>query len=279
MPTTFFQHAGMTLRRAFRDFDIGRDMLYGACIAALTLALQVWWRLIPLKDWEEHKWQWVISFISPFVLVIGGHSIWRIVSAPWRLYQDQDELHDKELSKLNDELGELRRFKRTVEAEEVYLEPSSPLCSTFVVSFNWESGASPGLSLRSAFTNNRKPGFPGKTARRVKANITYFDSEREPFTIEGRWVRTNQPAAYSPLQDKTEILRVDFEPGTCHELDIANKMPFEPGCYAVAWDDLRARMLVGPIVKVKIELIAEHVYQVFECVFETSEGKLEALNS
>jgi hypothetical protein len=268
MPTTFFQHSSMLLRRAFREFGIGRDMGLGAFIAALGLGLQVWWELIPVKDWQEHKWHWVISVVAPFVLVLGGHALWRLITAPWRVHQDQEG-----------EMETLREFQKAVNEKEVHLEPSNPLCSTFVTNFNWETGSSPGLCLRSGFTNNRKPGLPGKTAYRVKANLTYFDGEREPFTIEGRWVRTNQPAAYSPLQDKTEILRVDFEPGTCHELDIANKLPFEPGCYAVAWNDLRARMLVGPIVKVKIELIAEYVYQVFECVFETSMGKLEALDS
>src|SRR5271154_1390159 len=110
MPTTFIEHTAMSLRRAFRDFDIGRDMLYGACIAALTLTLQVWWRLIPLKDWEEHKWQWVISFISPFILVIGGHSIWRIVSAPWRVHQDQEK-----------QISDLEAFRKSVEDSVVSL--------------------------------------------------------------------------------------------------------------------------------------------------------------
>ena len=132
--------------------------------------------------------------------------------------------------------------------------------------------------MRATFTNNRKPGIPGKTGEKVAARITYTDQGREPFTLDGRWARTNQPASYGPLQDKTEILRVDFHPGTQHELDIANKLPHEQGCYAVAWDDLRARQLFGPIVKVKIELSAERVYQVFECAFETSEGKLAALD-
>ena len=92
-------------------------------------------------------------------------------------------------------------------------------------------------------------------------------------------MRTKQPAAYSPLEDKTEVLGVDFHPGTQHELDIANKVPpHQRFCHAVAYDDLHARQLFGPIVKVKIELIAKHVYQVFECEFETSEGKLAALD-
>jgi hypothetical protein len=264
--TTFLGHARLTLRSAFDDFKFGRDMVIGGSLAAATLALQVWWKLIPLADWREHSWQWIGSVVIPFVLVFGIDCMRRLVTGPWRLHQKQEE-----------QIRELDAFRKSVEDEEVHLEPSNPLCSTFVTTFNWENGSAPGLSLRSAFTNNRKPGFPGKTAQRVKANITYFDGEREPFAVEGRWVRTKQPAAYSPLEDKTEILRVDFEPGTCHELDIANKMPFEPGCYAVAWDDLRARMLVGPIVKVKIELIAERVCQVFECVFETSEGKLNQL--
>lgn len=268
LPTTFFEYVGMALRRAFREFEIGRDMGIGASIAVLTLGLQVWWRLIPLKDWEEHKWQWVISVAGPFVIVLGGHALWRLISAPWRIHQDQER-----------EMETLRELQKAVEEKEVHLEPSNPLCSTFMVPFNWGTGSSPRLCLRATFSNNRKPGVPGKIAEKVAAKITFSDPGRAPFTLDGRWARTNQPAAYSPQQDKTEILRVDFHPGAQHELDIANKIPHEKVCYAVAYDDLQARMLLGPIVKVKIELIAEHVCQVFECVFETSEGKLEVLDS
>jgi hypothetical protein len=266
MPTTFLQYTGMALRRAFREFEIGRDMGIGASIAVLNLGLQVWWRLIPLKDWEEHKWQWVISAVGPFIVVLGGHSLWRLISAPWRVHQDQEI-----------EMETLREFQKAVNEKEIHLEPSNPLCSTSITSFNWQSGSSGRLCLRATFINNRKPGVPGKIAEKVAAKITYSDQGREPFTLDGRWARTNQPAAYNPLQGKTEILRVDFHPGTQHELDIANKIPHEQFCYAVAYDDLQARQLFGPIVKVKIELVAEHVHQFFECLIETSEGKLVAL--
>jgi hypothetical protein len=260
-PISFRSYYTAVAKEAREEATWGRDNLVIVFLLLALAALVGYFFFQQDPDWKGITVTcWVFG---PLLFLYAVATFWR---AAWKVHQKQDS-----------SIQELDAFKKCVEAKEVHLEPSNPLCSTFVTNFNWESGSSPGLCLRSGFTNNRKPGFPGKTAHRVKANITYFDGEREPFTIEGRWVRTNQPAAYSPLQDKTEILRVDFEPGTCHELDIANKMPFEPGCYAVAWNDLRARMLVGPIVKVKIELIAEYVCQVFECVFETSEGKLEAL--
>ena len=62
------------------------------------------WRLIPLKDWEEHKWHWIVSLIAPFILVIGGHSIWRIVLAPWRVHQDQEKSNSEKIEKLSCEL-------------------------------------------------------------------------------------------------------------------------------------------------------------------------------
>ena len=88
---TFFGHARLSLHRAFKDFDLARDMAYGAILAAITLTLQVWWRLIPLKDWQEHWWQWIASFVLPFLIVLSVHVAWRLISAPWRVHQDQEK--------------------------------------------------------------------------------------------------------------------------------------------------------------------------------------------
>ena len=61
----------MVLRRAFREYGLGRDMGIGAAIALISLGLQVWWELIPLKDWQEHKWQCVISVgLTPFYVPV-----------------------------------------------------------------------------------------------------------------------------------------------------------------------------------------------------------------
>jgi hypothetical protein len=87
---SFFGHTRLTLSRAFDDFKFGRDMVLGGSLAAGTLALQVLWKLIPLADWREHRWQWIGSVVIPFVLVFGIDCLRRIVTGPWRLHQKQE---------------------------------------------------------------------------------------------------------------------------------------------------------------------------------------------
>jgi hypothetical protein len=193
-----------------------------------------------------------------------------LLYVPVIFYRAACRLHQKEQEKV----AILEAYKKSVEDKEVHLEPSSPLCAVFVQLMGSEQCD----CLRATFVNNRKPGIPGKVADKVAARITYTDRGREPFTLDGRWVRTRQPASFTPLDDKTEVLRVDFHPGTKHELDIVNKVPSENFFYGVAYDDLQARMLFGP-VRVKIELIAVHVRQVHELFVEISEGKLVVLES
>ncbi len=84
-------------------------MAYGAILAAITLTLQVWWRLIPLKDWQEHRWQWIASFVLPFLIVLSVHVVWRLVSAPWRVYQDQEKTFMVEKTALETQCSESRR--------------------------------------------------------------------------------------------------------------------------------------------------------------------------
>jgi hypothetical protein len=236
----------------WKDFSKStRGQVVGALVAVAILVLQIHYGVIGKQEIKGNEW----AIALPYTILVLCLFVYHAVHAPWEIDQE-----------LRGQLNCLKSFKQAVEEEEVHLEPSNPLCTTFVTTFNWENGSSGGLCLRATFMNKRKPGVPGKIAEKVAAKITYFDQEREPFTLDGRWARTNQPASYNPLQDKTEILRVDFHPGTQHELDIANKIAHQRFCYAVAYDDLQARQLFGPKVKVKIELIAVHVLQVFECV-------------
>lgn len=260
-PISFREYYRSIKREAREEATWARDNLVFVVFITGFVGLILFFLTRQTPDWVAIE-ATCLAF-GPLLLLYALVIFWR---AAWRL-------HQKEQGKVET----LEAYKESVEAKEVHLEPSNPLCSTFMTSFNWGTGSSGCLCLRATFTNNRKPGIPGKIAEKVAAKITYADQGREPFTLDGRWARTNQPASYNQLQDKTEILRVDFHPGTQHELDIANKIPHEQGCYAVAYDDLRARQLFGPIVKVKIELVAEHVHQFSECLIETTEGKLVAL--
>lgn len=260
-PISFQTYYRTVKQEARGDATWARDNLVIAFLMIALVAFVGYFFFQQDPDWKNIAVTcWVFGPILFFYAIA---TFWR---AAWKVHQKQDT-----------SIQELDAFKKSVEAEEIHLEPSSPLCSVSIASFN--DGWGPRDCLRAAFINNRKPGIPGKIAHKVAARITYFDPDRMPFTLDGRWARTTQPAAFSQLEDKTDILRVDFYPGTQHELDIANKLPNRMYSHAVAYDDLEAKMLIGPIVKVKIELIAEHVSQVFECAFDISGGKLEAVDS
>jgi hypothetical protein len=101
---TFLGHARLSLNRASKDFGLGRDMLIGLALSLCTLILQVFWRLIPLRDWREHRWQWIASFALPFLAILISHIIWRLVSAPWRIHQDQEAVFSTAIQEKEDRI-------------------------------------------------------------------------------------------------------------------------------------------------------------------------------
>jgi hypothetical protein len=87
---TLLEHARLSVKRAFKDFSFGWSMLIGACIAAVSLGIQVRSRLIPSADWQK----WFTSLVVPFVAPLVVYAIWRLLSAPWRVHQDQEATFD-----------------------------------------------------------------------------------------------------------------------------------------------------------------------------------------
>lgn len=130
----------------------------------------------------------------------------------------------------------------------------------------------------SIFENLPREGKLGKLIKNVAAKITYADFAGKAFTINGRWADTDQPAILDSRQSITHLLRVDFDVGDEHSLDIAAL--FSDGCFAVNNDSLKggikdpAKMLAGPIVKVSVQLLAEGVNQRFEFQLRIN-GRLE----
>jgi hypothetical protein len=98
----FWRHNWMAIKYSFSEFGIVRDMVIGTTIAVITLAIQVQEHLIPLADWQEHKKWWILSFVLPYIVILGGHAIWRLLKAPWLLYRKTEREHAEEISKLND---------------------------------------------------------------------------------------------------------------------------------------------------------------------------------
>jgi hypothetical protein len=238
-------------------------MLIGAALAIATIVLQVRSGLITESDWTGHQKQWILSVALPFAVVIGIHLIWRILSTPPKLHA---ELQSKN--------NELATFKESVEDQFVSLKP----CDVDIIYEQkrhfvfptqpptWKTGS----CVLARFMNpSPVPGVPGKIAKSVAAKITYFDANGVSFQLDGRWADTTQPAALHPLASKNELLRVDFDTGATHELDVAVRFHGDSECYAVNNDGVSGmdRKLVGPTIRVEIKLVAQYVNQTFTTEF------------
>jgi hypothetical protein len=93
----------MAVRCAFSEFRIGRDILIGTTIAILTLAIQVREHLIPVVDWQEHKRWWILSFVLPYIVVLGCHATWKFIRAPWLLYRETERKREIAFAKLKEQ--------------------------------------------------------------------------------------------------------------------------------------------------------------------------------
>jgi hypothetical protein len=92
----------------FGKFEVGRDMLLGTLLAGLTLAMQVGWKLIPTSDWQAHKWQWILSFVVPYLSVLGIHIAYRAIAAPWRVHQAQEAAQSNVVAQYETEVSAAR---------------------------------------------------------------------------------------------------------------------------------------------------------------------------
>ena len=102
--TSLWKYTCVVLARAFGEFTWGRDTAIGCGLSVATIALQVHWGLISVTDWKQHTEQWIGSVVLPFVAVLVIHIAWRLVTAPWRLHQDQEQKHADEVFLLSRKL-------------------------------------------------------------------------------------------------------------------------------------------------------------------------------
>jgi hypothetical protein len=72
-------------------------MIIGTVLAISTILFQVHWRLIPIQDWHEHWRLWVLSVVCPYILIVVPHLLWRLAESPWRIHQEAEAQHWKEL--------------------------------------------------------------------------------------------------------------------------------------------------------------------------------------
>src|ERR1035438_1380917 len=108
----FWRHSKLAIKFAFAEFGVGRDMVLGTIIALITLGIQVRERLIPIADWQEHKKWWILSFVLPYIVVLGVHAIWRTLQAPWQFYRKAEIGHREALTEVDG------KWRKTVSALE-----------------------------------------------------------------------------------------------------------------------------------------------------------------
>lgn len=122
-------------------------------------------------------------------------------------------------------------------------------------------------------------GKPRHAMRGVAAKIEYQDASGKLFQLDGRWADSDQPT--DPTRSTTHLLRVDFNVGDEHPLDIVAQ--FHDGCYAVNTDSLRSgiknpdKKLQGPMIPISVRLLSEDVDQTFQLELKINSDAIELM--
>lgn len=72
-------------------FNFGVGLLISSLIAACSLILQWKFSLIKLVIASD-RWRWIVAVVGPYIVVFVLYFVWRIVSAPYRVYCQQEAL-------------------------------------------------------------------------------------------------------------------------------------------------------------------------------------------
>lgn len=116
IPTGFWSHLGMVLRRAFTPYAWTRDLLIATGLTLGAVFLQARWHLIP--DWNEHSRLWILSYAIPYVVIMVPHLLYRLAEAPWRVHQELEsgrwKIQDETTSKLTAFEGENARLRERI---------------------------------------------------------------------------------------------------------------------------------------------------------------------
>ena|ERR1700674_5817868 len=196
--------------------------------------------------------------------IAGGGLLWYGIVA-----KDEDTKDDGFFN----HLGQFRTATPLIDDEPSAL--TFVRCEVKPVQFTFRSHPPSFETAECGYVTFGNPPIAGEKVRLVRsiaAKITYADFSGNIFTLDGRWADTDQPAMLDPRQSTTHLLRVDFNVGDEHHLDIAAK--FRDACFAINNDSFRgqikdpARMLTGPLVKINIQLVAEEINQYFDFQLE-----------
>jgi hypothetical protein len=138
--------------------------------------------------------------------------------------------------------------------------------------------------LKVRFVNEPAGPYPNAKVDGVKATIQYFrDGEDTPLLeIDGRWSGSDQPSLRDYRQSRTDLLRMAFDIGDVHELDVAYRDPRTGCCYAWNNDNYNYSDMTKPehgldggAFRVKVRLLGIWVDQTFVFGFTNSAKGLE----
>lgn len=142
---------------------------------------------------------WSFLIISILLFLLGTYVAWR------KEYEVAEKLRELESTKPRIRLRG---------PQEAYIEP---------ISQNWQGTITKAQFLKLKFINDPECPHHNAVATDVRAHVEYYRSSDNKLvqSIEGRWSRSDEPSASSPLQSKTYLLPAKFGIGEEHELDIA----------------------------------------------------------
>jgi hypothetical protein len=121
--TGFRAYLWKTVCKAFENFGWWLDMLLATVLTGATLAIQVWLHLISTQDWKQHRAQWTISVVGPYVVVLVFDIARRFFLAHWRIYKDQEAAHAKREADLAEQLDAVNNERAELVAQQVVNRP------------------------------------------------------------------------------------------------------------------------------------------------------------
>jgi hypothetical protein len=78
----------LVVERAFKDYAWVRDLTVGFVVSAATVVLSVYFRLGAADDWRGHHLFLVCAVVLPYLLIVGGHIVWRLITGARDLHEE-----------------------------------------------------------------------------------------------------------------------------------------------------------------------------------------------
>jgi len=186
---------------------------------------------------------------------------------------------NREKRKLRQRLESLENSRPKIVLKQpgaVHIEPNVYVGSIFVAQF-----------LRVRFVNTPDEAVPSAVAEAVAAKISYFrEGENNPIlSIDGRWADSDQPTPRERWQSYNDLLRIKFDIGDEHNVDVAYRDSRTGECFAWNNDNYNYQdmtkpehKLSGEVFRVQVRLVGARVDSTTEFRFSNSADGLRILS-